>query len=80
MHCPLADFVSYCGVQGPVSEHLMSFDWGQKLGRCFGGILNVSDQAWKYAFWAVQVTYLHKVTQVTRCKKLVEDVAKCYSK
>lgn len=68
MYCPLADFASYWGVQGPVSEHLMSFDWGQNLGRCFGGILNVSAQAWRCVFWSMPGTYLLEVTRVTRCK------------
>lgn len=68
MYCPLADFASYWGVQGPVSEHLMSFDWGQNLGRCFGGILNVSAQAWRCVFWSMPVTYLLEVTRVPCCK------------
>lgn len=53
-----ADFASYWGIRGPVSEHLMSFDWGQNLGRCFGGILNVSARAWICVFWSMPETYL----------------------
>lgn len=55
--CPLADLVSYGSVQGPASERLMWFDWGQNLGRCFGGILNVSVQAWRCVFWSKRLIY-----------------------
>lgn len=68
MYCPLADFASYWGVQGPVSEHLMSFDWGQNLGRCFGGILNASAQAWRCVFWSMPATYLLEVTRLPCCE------------
>lgn len=67
------------GVQGPVSEHLMSFDWGQNLGRCFGGILNVSAQAWRCVFWSMPLTYLLEVTLVTCCELQVEDIAWCHA-